>query len=314
MSATGKDAKKEEKKKEESTSGIDAAKYGFGVIFRGEALPVPTEHWYRGDNAKPKEVHAEGFKAQGTNMDIISHARPVDGNASSSASGYVSTTTSIDVALRHPYEFPAGTNRSFIYEIAPQSNAVDVPKAFIANPADPRESAYIEDYWVNIAHEHEKAIPRKIEARDIRGAWPVEIIHQDLLVGKMHPSAIESSDYIRTPKMSAQEFIPNPYYLPRSGSEPKVFEYGVHLAPPNIAVSAAAVGAIQTISLIGTGYALYEAGQLVIKSDHPVQEAQKQASLFSAAVIVGSQVGAIATPYCLRGALFHPPTAPVTFP
>ena len=164
MAATGKDAKKEDKKKEEARSALDAAKYGFGVIFRGEAPPVPMEHWYRGDNAPPTQIHSEGFKAQGTSMDIISHARPVDGSSSSSASGYVSTTTSLDVALRHPYEFPAGTSQSFIYEIAPQSNAVDVPKAFIANPADPRVSAYMEDYLVNIL----PATP--CSARSIRSA------------------------------------------------------------------------------------------------------------------------------------------------
>lgn len=139
----------------------------FGLIFFSKGLEQINEApLYRGDTRTPSLIFREGFKAWGDNLDLHNHI--YYGNYLKD-SAYVSTTFNQKSALwfpKHNYK-----EQSFLYEINPQTTTVNMEaylvKAVLNGEVDKFD-------FLPFLSEHERAIPSKIEAHDIRGAWQVE--------------------------------------------------------------------------------------------------------------------------------------------
>lgn len=138
------------------------------------SVPKPkTDFLYRGDSRKPCEIFFEGFKAYGSDMDIVRHVFPPDYRDSNTKSGYISTSTSRKIASVFPIKMPPNAQSGFLYEINKQTLAVDVASRIL--PAVERGQVSFEDYEITVKSEKEMAVPSKIKPTDIKGAWLIEL-------------------------------------------------------------------------------------------------------------------------------------------
>lgn len=158
-----------------------------GVIFGNNHHPAQISYLYRGDSRVPQSIHPEGFRARGSNPDLFLHVHsPV---FESSKSAYISTSTSKKVAST----FPGGMEpHAFVYEINPQKKGINIGDAL--HP-EMKTKLSAQD-WKRYNAEQEIAVPKKINAHDIKGAWPVELKQ----VNGKYKYVIQDT------------FIPNPVY------------------------------------------------------------------------------------------------------
>lgn len=184
-----------------------------------------TKSFYRGDS-KPLGVVLQegGFIASGPNLDLFSHAFPVDG-FSVKNSAYVSTSFSKQVATRFPSgsvaEFPQpfyttlspNSAVSYLYEVMPRETPIYVAKQL--SPLVRQGKIYIEDFAI-LAQERERAFVGKIKSSDIKGYWEVHIskiqIDDPAMYSKfLDKEFIEECCFEYQRKVSP-EFISNPSY------------------------------------------------------------------------------------------------------
>jgi len=156
------------------------------------------EFLYRGDSRTSSEIFEKGFVARGTSPDVFSHVNPI-GEHWFHDSGYISTSTSKTIAAKYPFSLMESASQElFLYEINFQKSGVDVrphiEEAVRSNLLHPEDA----EIYLN---EAEIAVPRKIKASDIKGAWSVEIKNIHL--------SHEEVMYVRT---VGDKYIPNPYY------------------------------------------------------------------------------------------------------
>ncbi len=168
------------------------------VYFSKKSTKVDVGLWFRGDRRDPVGVFDEGFSSRGTNTNFLEH---VHGNNFDPIkdSGYISTSTSQEAALRYP---KGHMGRSYLYLINPQKKAVDVNKALVLEIDSgllARDTA--EFYFAD----KEMAVPYKIEPKHIKGAW---IAESTALTKELH----EISDLYER-EVKSGSFIGNPDYI-----------------------------------------------------------------------------------------------------
>lgn len=151
--------------------------------------------WYKGDSRLTVDIFRDGFTARGTNLDVLSHVNPV-GEQWFYDSAYIATSTSKDAAS----QFPKDSFQAFVYELNPQTTAVDVSHTI--HDAVKNNFLHPEDAQIYL-QEKEMAVPYKIKASDIKGAWRVEVKPNEQFNG------IEDQLFIRS---ITNEYISNPNY------------------------------------------------------------------------------------------------------
>ncbi|MBA3537128.1 MAG: DnaJ domain-containing protein, partial [Tatlockia sp.] len=111
--------------------------------------------WYRGDLRNPGDIFKVGFKARGKDMDILRHTLPEFSESSHAQSGYISTSSAIRSAMRFPFieDLPKGTQKTYLYEVAPRTDVIDVVKVLAPEVARGKLSA--EEFTFCIASEKE---------------------------------------------------------------------------------------------------------------------------------------------------------------
>ncbi len=171
-------------------------------------LPEP---WYRGAKRQPELIFDIGFKSHGKNPCMLNHTCPPGDGEFAKDSKYVATSKSKRVAAGFPRELPFENKLIYIYEIEPQSNAKNVIEEL---PKIKGFTKYQEDFEVNLKYEEEMAIPEKIKSQNIRGAWPVETIHEANAPSRIvTSSAVFAGEHYRIPLTGKNNFIPNPNYV-----------------------------------------------------------------------------------------------------
>ena len=150
-------------------------KWGFLLIgisiaprFLKSFLPSEEIPWARGTFSDPDKVFSHGFKARGTNFDLVSHTFGIESN-----SAYVATSRSLDVALKFPRSIPPGMDTKFIYLINPHRNAVDVVKALL--PEMGKINGPSPEYVATLFCREQMAVPYEVKPQEIIGAWKVKI-------------------------------------------------------------------------------------------------------------------------------------------
>ncbi len=120
--------------------------------------PLGLSQWlkgqrFRGDQRSPSEIFESGFDPKGSNLDLRDHVIGKDG------SGYVSTTTELDVARGPQF---SGTGK-YVYEIDPRVGG---------KPIDYQKLG--PSYRDLFAHEMEIPVPGGIRNTDVIGARQVQ--------------------------------------------------------------------------------------------------------------------------------------------
>ena len=177
----------ENKEAPTESSSSTSSEY-IGVLFGPNATQPQLSYLYRGDARAPQSIFSGGFTARGSNTDLFMHVNLPSHCDSQSA--YISTSTSRKIASG----FPGGLEaHGFVYELNPQKNAIDVGKALSAEMSGTMSAKDKTHYHA----EKEMAVPEKIKAHHIKGAWPVELTEVN---GKYQYRIQET-------------FIPNPLYV-----------------------------------------------------------------------------------------------------
>lgn len=168
------------------------------VYFSKKSTKVDIEPWYRGDRRDPVRIFDEGFSSRGTNPNLLEH---VHGNHSGPIknSGYISTSTSQEAALRYPKEH---MGRSYLYLINPQKDGIDVNKALVLEIDSGRLARDTAEFYLA---DKEIAVPYKIESKHIKGAWVAE---STALTKEYH----ELCDLYKR-EVKPGSFIGNPAYI-----------------------------------------------------------------------------------------------------
>jgi len=150
----------------------------FILAYFGKNNSLHLNYLYRGDAKTPGQLFGEGFWARGINPDLASHVEFCRDSA------YISTSSSKKVAANYPLL----SDKTFLYQINPQQNAIDIIKKHEAGEIAIEPNRFDARY----RGEHEQAVRLKISELDIKGAWAVEY-------GKV------------------KQFIPNPSYVAPEG-------------------------------------------------------------------------------------------------
>ena len=158
------------------------------VFLAKDATDIKIEYVYRGDDRVPQQIFSEGFPSRGTNRNLLSHVNPPGDWLDDS--GYVSTSTSKAAATRFPHNL---RGRGFLYEVNLLPQAIDVIKAL--TPEVTKGALHPEDFET-LHFEKERAFPLKIDKKDIKGAWPFDVLGEP---GEFEKGRIVHKDYIPNP-------------------------------------------------------------------------------------------------------------------
>lgn len=189
-----------------SQSIMDDDSLYLGVFFGKEAGQVHVIPLFRGDSRAPSKIFPKGFYAHGKDLDLLSHVFP--GVCWSDTSGFVATSTCKDVASTFAVTASitnGNEHKAFIYEVNPQKSAIDVSKT-LKKEFDAGKIS--EASYKGVFDEKEMAIPLKIEKKDIKGAWPIEI---DLTEGQRK-------------WVVGEKYISNPHYVAPLSTATKILK------------------------------------------------------------------------------------------
>lgn len=257
---------------------------GFTLVFNQKNLTyLHITSLYRGDKRSPHQIFTEGFKPRGNHLNVIRHLTHNDGK-------FVSTSYSKRAAKRYPKFLELESKHGFVYDIAPQREAINVNE--LLKPAEKSGKLKGGSYKF-FAPDYEMAIPKAIRPQDIKGAWLVEYSHVPELIG----SPLESSSIptVRTIK----SYISNPNYVPSL--------YTVHFSPSNtLAIARLTVKGLTAIGLSMEAYNLYCVFQIAKKTGD-------YEKFYSAAkCVAGGLAGAwaVGTTYAKLGVVAGAPLSP----
>lgn len=152
-----------------------------------EIIPV-----YRGDRLAPSNAFQSSFTASSTNTDVIVHVCKNGG-------GFVSTSTSMDVAIKYALgrsTKPGLVCDRFVYEICSSKEAIDPSEALLREFSAGRLNV---DDFKKYTADQEWLEPLSVKKERIKGAWRIK--EMVLVDGK--PTVILDNNY-----------IPNPHYVP----------------------------------------------------------------------------------------------------
>lgn len=159
------------------------------VFFGPDPAEVQVRYLYRGDARAPEGIFSHGFSARGEDRNLAAHVNNVSGHTKS---GYVSTSTTPARAAKFPWHRVNG----FLYQINGNLTGIDVVKeikgGILKGRFHPEDAEFFR-------RENEFAVQKKIQPRDIKGAWKIKAIKNEF-GSKID---FEQGDY-----------IPNPSYLP----------------------------------------------------------------------------------------------------
>ena len=158
------------------------------VFLAKDATDIIVEYVYRGDDRLPQQIFSEGFTSRGVNKDLLSHVNPCGDWLEDS--GYVSTSTSKEAAKKFPHHL---RGRGFLYEVNLHPKAIDVPT--VLTPEVGKGALHFEDFETFHA-EKERAFPLKIDKKDIKGAWPFDVLGE---AGEFEKGRIVHKEYIPNP-------------------------------------------------------------------------------------------------------------------
>lgn len=190
-----------------------------GPVLLDESIVLPElpNAIYRGDERGFNDIFNHGFKPRGTNTDYVKHVFEVDGLDFFTDSAYISTSLSIDEAIKFPINMSPGNNRSWVYEIRTKQPAIDV----MAEIALKINTRYInpEDFKINQQFQ-ERVCASTIKPKEIKGCWQVlhkkkkilnpENINENIR-SKPSLEEIQGSCYEKQ-RMIVGQYIPNPNY------------------------------------------------------------------------------------------------------
>lgn len=156
-----------EKKKTDKKRGALGAPTGT-ALNRQEPAPL-----YRGDSRPPNEIYKKGFKALGTNKDLVDHILHCGGEKGTK---YVSTSISKEKAKKHPKY----VSKSYVYEIRTMRPVVNVEE-FIKNYLDKfGDLKGAAQFYAKT--EREIAIKGKISPFEIKKCWKVSKIDKKRVI------------------------------------------------------------------------------------------------------------------------------------
>ncbi len=137
-----------------------------------------SKTWFRGDFRDPEEIFPIGFEPTGDDRSVLKHTYPVDSQAMQN-SAYVSVSRLMEEAKNFPHCSlfkPFESHTIWVYELAPQPNAIDGAKAVLEERAKENSlTEYVLDNIAKYAKEQEMLVDGKIIPQHIIRAYEVNV-------------------------------------------------------------------------------------------------------------------------------------------
>ena len=187
-----------EKNNSNDSSSLQLAMPITGIMGK-QIAPSAAQPLFRGDSRPIEQIHTEGFKPKGSNLNLYHHSLPFNAEGNVMASGYVATSSSKSIASEFPIE-AFKTKR--VYEILSDKTPVNVLEELTPLLLNGEISS---DDFSMVRAEKEKAFPGAIEPHEIKGCWQTDASKETFTPNPNYkvPSSILAQNFLNVMRPTA---------------------------------------------------------------------------------------------------------------